>query len=65
MTNKEILEKPFLNNQDIVKILRCSPSKASRIKGLIVDELAKRGRIAVTTDIPTKLFIELMNLDIA
>ena len=58
------LEKPFVSNTDIVKFLKCSPSKASRIRKHIEDKLAAQGRQLATNDIPTKLFLEFMNLDI-
>ena len=59
----EILQKPFLNNADIAKVMSCSASKACRIKRIIKAELEKQGKRLVTNDIPTKLFVELVNLD--
>jgi len=61
--HEQVLDKPFLNNTDIAKLLGCSPSKASRIKRIIKGKLQEQGKQLVTNDIPTKLFVELMNLD--
>ena len=58
-----LLDKPFLTNRDIMKVMSCSASKAARIKRIIKAELAKQGKALVTNDVPTKLFIELVNLD--
>jgi len=63
MTNK-VLEKPFLTNRDIAELMSCSDSKVSRIKRIVKAKLKEQGRELATNDIPTKLFIELMNLDV-
>jgi len=61
---KELLNKPFLNNKDISKLLECSPSKASRIRQQIATRLEAQGKTLLTNDIPTKLFVEIMCLDV-
>jgi hypothetical protein len=61
---KEILEKPFLTNTDISRILGCSSSKASRIRKTIENDLKKQGKRLITNDVPTALFVEVMNLNV-
>jgi len=58
-----LLDKPFLSNTDIMKIMRCSRAKAQRIKSIIKAKLVEQGKELYTNDVPTKLFIELVNLD--
>ena len=55
-----ILQKPFLTNTDIMRVLDCSASKASRIKRQISEALKKQGKILMTNDIPTKCFLDFM-----
>ena len=57
---KEIFDKPFLTNADIQKVLCCSSSKASRIKGQIRKRLVAQGKCLMTNDIPTKHFLDFM-----
>jgi len=57
---QELLRKPFLTNTDIMRILNCSASKASRIKRSIKELLEKQGKTLLTNDVPTKCFLELM-----
>ena len=62
--DKEVLSKAFLTNADIAKLMCCSASKASKIRRIVRLELEQMGKRLVTNDIPTKLFVELMNLDV-
>lgn len=59
-----LLEKPLLTITDIVKLLSCSRTKAMSIRNIIKKRLEAKGKQLVTGDIPTKLFVELMNLDV-
>jgi hypothetical protein len=59
----DLLQKPFLTNSDISKILGCSPSKVSRIKKIIENTLISQGKKLITNDVPTCLFRQVMNLD--
>ena len=58
-----ILNKPFLTNSDIMLILNCSASKASRIRRKIRELLESQGKILMTNDIPTKCFLDFMCYD--
>jgi len=55
-----ILQKPFLTNSDIMLVLKCSASKASRIRRQIGETLKKQGKILMTNDVPTKCFLDFM-----
>lgn len=56
----KILENPFITNSDIMAVLKCSATKASRIKSKIKQRLAEQGKKIETTEIPTKVFLDFM-----
>ena len=60
----ELLQKTFLTNKDISKIMNCSSSKATVIKNKIRELLKKQGKDLFTDDIPTSLFRQFMNMDV-
>lgn len=70
MTSSEamlILSKPWLNVKDIGLILECGRDKASNIRDAIIEIIRKSGKTLPRGKykiIPTKSFIEYLDLDI-
>lgn len=61
-----ILSKPWLSNQDIIKIADLSPSTASKVKRIIEAEFRKKNpnKFMPAHCVPTKDVIKYFDIDI-